>query len=94
MTNKYTPAPWFCIESHVDNGNIWISTPLDYIGEVYSASLHYEITEEQAQTNANLIAAAPELLEALELCLSCTEMSLDDIDESTQEAINKARGIK
>lgn len=104
--NKNTPGPWTCTENHVDNGNMWISTPLDYTGEVYKASEHYSITEEQSRANAQLIAAAPELLEclvALEDIISGLEAELDnagvgDMTECREwwykagQAIVKARG--
>jgi hypothetical protein len=58
---------------------------------------------EEGQANARLIAAAPELLEALEnIALTADQSGLDsqstydgvleDIYEATQEAIRKAKG--
>ncbi len=61
--SKHTPGPW-----RVVFGNrLGIHGPKDEIGWpkpiVYNAGL---CTDEEAQANAQLIAAAPELLEALE----------------------------
>ena len=63
--SKHTPGPWDCSQVHVDNGNFWIGTAKDYIGELYPANSDLCISEEEAEANARLIAAAPVLLEAL-----------------------------
>jgi len=63
---KHTLGPWQCTETHPDNGTIWIDTTLDHIGEVYGACKDLDISEEQAKANAQLIAAAPDMLQALQ----------------------------
>lgn len=50
------------------------------------------------ESNANLIAAAPEMLEALESTLSCIDSWTNDdvvgpIIKKAQDAIKKARGV-
>lgn len=103
---NYTPGPWrvipdggdgrFCIRDtrnhsfFVCNGGpkFWGSggiTP-----DVYS-----EYTEETLQSNANLIAAAPDLLEALVTILeqNCFEPE-SNIGQICETAIAKAKGIQ
>lgn len=58
---KHTPGPWL-----IDEYN-QIFSPIveEYIAEVYFSE-SYAIPENEAQANAKLIAAAPELLEAVQ----------------------------
>lgn len=56
---------------------------------------HYEVSKEEAEANARLIAAAPDLLEALELTLNavCLAGWYDDYSAvKAREAIAKAKG--
>jgi hypothetical protein len=69
-------------------------------GKAVIESIPYgEISEETAEANANLIAAAPELLEALERCEVLVRLRIEnDIDDETtaghmaRAAIAKAKG--
>lgn len=88
---QHTPAPWkidaecsavgnnFCIHDTVDN--LHIAETLQIFG--------------QDEANARLIAAAPELLYALENLLAvknCEGGTMFDSDEIARAAIAKARG--
>jgi hypothetical protein len=96
---QHTPAPW-----RVAFGNrLEIHGPKDEIGWpksiVYNAGL---CTDEEAQANARLIAAAPELLQALDDLESLVSGWLSDANSSSRgipaiitarAAIAKARGV-
>jgi len=90
MTNKFTPGPW-----------IWGS---GYRG-LYGAGpdnevLDYEPYEnmwlahtEHREANARLIAAAPALLEALQVCLDYGSMTGSAwVEDQAREAIKQALG--
>lgn len=61
--NKYTPGPWHVAE-RVDDGDVLYTVEADNLPVAYI----YRKAEREA--NARLIAAAPELLEALEELLA------------------------
>lgn len=71
--SKHTPGPWFCTENdgsfvrHVDNNRIQIGSPLDYIAEIidYGGGDGENQNDAEQEANARLIAAAPDMLEAL-----------------------------
>lgn len=74
MKTKHTPGPWNCPrifykdgyftgQAHKDNGNC----PFEVFGE----------TREEAEANARLIAAAPDLLECLKWATVFAEISRD-----------------
>ena len=82
---KDTPWPW---EITDDDGELKIVQP---------GSIEYGRGEVSGQDNANLIAAAPELLEALQKMLSkAYKQNWNDAYpeelKSAQDAINKALG--
>jgi hypothetical protein len=73
--SAHTPGPWFVRDMHPTNAtyNVGVSNPTDplmvYVDEV---AVIYRIktgSESQHLANAQLIAAAPELLAALRTCL-------------------------
>lgn len=89
--SKHTPGPW----SHDGDGEILAQ---DNVVVVYS---HGGQRAVQTDEDANLIAAAPDLLEALELALSALAHCKADIGYSSLQskaarkanaAIAKARG--
>ena len=104
---KHTPGPWVILKGYDGTvevsasrpyriNNISAGTPL--ICDVYQ---HPEFDGFSSQANANLIASAPELLEALRLMVALEEENLrsgDDIDvcfelESARAAIAKATWV-
>lgn len=97
---KHTPGPWDVFE-----GTVCIyTTTLEKGAGVAMAGMAARTPEEQ-QANARLIAAAPELLEAVELLLFSSEwadetgyvqdvgfMDLGDIQAKARAAVTKAKG--
>lgn len=90
MENKFSKTPWIA----GDNGYVYCDDALG--SAVAKCDLEYTvaITGEQRKANAKLIAAAPELLEALELALTLlqnpsNEATNEDIKE-IENAIKKA----
>ena len=91
MTQKHTPGPW--------GGN---GGPMVYTrGANFIGMVHYD--DEVAKANTRLIAAAPELLEALEAVMALEdntspfggELQQDRIErtiEAARAAIAKAKG--
>jgi hypothetical protein len=101
---QHTPGPW------ATNGPALIVTNDAWHHEIaivknqnnnHSGS---NVSPEESEANACLIAAAPELLEALELLMNSRWLSIDhdynrtraacDLREVAIAAINKARGIE
>jgi hypothetical protein len=58
----HTSGPWTVIEK-CEGTQVIVSGPEDWVG----VALVYGDTDEEAEANARLIAAAPELLDAIEL---------------------------
>lgn len=95
MTTNHTPGPW----KKARNSSFWeVVTPfqdqlIDEANE-FSPSVAYAwgSTEEEAEANASLIAAAPDLLEA---CQAADWNNLDlpeFVREKLSAAISKATG--
>lgn len=105
---KHTPGPWRIWSSGVlGRGKQFIhagkgeSPCLDKSFRCVAAIGELEMTPEESEANARLISAAPELLEALELCVK----RMAELQEHTSyplawprvvamEAIAKAKGTK
>lgn len=80
MTHKHTPAPWKVHKVEWQgNYNKYLDVGPD-LRTVVSVLGKFEAEDvgEEARANAHLIAAAPELLEALENTLWLLEKTLDD----------------
>lgn len=88
MTTKHTPGPWHYAECQM--GTPFVDT--ESVGDLFAAAL--PLDEERA--NANLIAAAPELLAACEAALACLNFFGSDQIEPfrvrCRAAIAKAKG--
>ena len=81
MGIKHTPAPW-----HVANG-VQVRSEKDQLARVWM------MRAGEGKANARLIAAAPELLEALESALTILIDSVGDFDyDKARAAIAKAKG--
>ena len=104
MSEKFTKGPWYADK----NGKIWRNIPSDlyeYGGKIagdmplaFVSKGWYEKDETPypQQANANLIAAAPDMYEALEkVCHDCDDTgTIDDECKSCSiyKALRKARG--
>ena len=93
--SKHTPGPWVVAGPNLidqADAGIWGSGEFDFVICDMQRD-GYEDAEQGA--NARLIAAAPDLLEALEYCLDCLgdEFALPaDCQNNARAAIAKARG--
>lgn len=110
---KFTPGPWEHIDEYQDTaGQVIDRAGFSFI-DVCNCSIktdvpenehwanskdyHRELPPEEQKANANLIAAAPELLEALEVILDDSPSSIlrfEEAIEKAREAISKAYGEK
>jgi hypothetical protein len=89
MTTSHTPGPWL----HIGQGDVVARSDKYCGGEKDIASVFLTRNDED-EANANLIAAAPDLLEALKRLMGGTT-TLQDAQEAAQEAraaIAKATG--
>lgn len=103
MKTQHAPAPWILSESPTTATRD--SDPLKptYFKHIKSKTIYGRlvgkalgINKEQCEANARLIAAAPELLEALEMI--CKEefpqnSNMADLKEHALKIINKAKGL-
>lgn len=103
---KFTPGPWNVSEFNCDEivCSKKITSPThDYMGRKFNAIcniddneyIHY-FDDEVKEANANLIAAAPDMYEALEIMEIALEASHfpTETKEYVWQALKKARGTK
>jgi len=88
---KFTPGPWYSFDNKSLNGTYWIGPSSFFsIAEVRNGAEDEEYGGDKAElANAHLIAAAPDLYEALEIAvanLRCATVC-SDADEDDEEAI-------
>ena len=91
--SKHTPGPWSVVAGHYP-GIKEISGPSFAIKAVMWAT---DLTEDDYQkryADLRLIAAAPDLLEALEDMLGWQTLAPDDVVTAARAATAKARGEK
>ena len=90
---KHTAGPW-----RTKYGTDYKTKVEAEAGTIAVARIGGEISVAQAEANAHLIAAAPDLLHALaEMCFMATHASLEESEKrrilkKAREAIAKARG--
>ena len=88
--SKHTPGPWYFLPDR--NGRLQVGPSINYtVAEMCATPL------EGQEANASLIAAAPELFEALEASLALIELGIPfegAITRKIREAIAKATGEK
>lgn len=98
---KHTPGPWTILKQETELGNnltIVAPDPGDpqpwYVAEVYKEC--GQVPEEEVDGNANLIAAAPDLLYALKQIVQDLPANRDWLDPvielAAKDAIAKATG--
>lgn len=93
---KHTPGPWFIGDDNNAGCEVIagpVAIPLDRMGRSPDAGGEYVISREEMIANSRLIAAAPDLLAALERLerLSGSAMATDDpAREWARAAIAKA----
>ena len=85
---KFTPGPWFANRRYIG-----VPRHKSFIGEARDGNGNWSDTE-RSIANAHLIAAAPELYEALTRCkFDSLNMTFADL-EFCKAAMAKARGEK
>lgn len=91
MKTQHTPAPW-TIKEHEDKNHGIDITEGDNGKVIANVTSHFIAEHTEAQANAKLIAAAPELLEALKELIEYLgeEWQQDQFIIKAQAAINKA----
>lgn len=98
---KYTPGPWKAVSDVKNAGCLLVNPAVESkLGTpICRIDLYSDAKNDQRQANASLIAAAPELLEALQSVLAWCHSPTDtrttsDIEDIVVSAIAKARGQK
>ncbi len=87
MTNKHTPSPWIVASDKTSVLQVTSDTDSPFPCVVDCDSGYNSMSFEEAQANARLISAAPDLLAALEVRLA----QIKALREA-RAAITKARG--
>ena len=94
MEFKGTPAPWEITAEHLDTR---LQINHGHIDLWFGDAVADQVTRDQAEANANLIASAPELYEALkavyERCLPYEDCDIA-LFEQAKQALAKATGKK
>jgi hypothetical protein len=91
---KHTEGPW----KVSGNTELCITDVYDFSRFIGSASImgsnnNFKESYEEAKANARLMSAAPDLLDALESCVSYGSMTGDEwVIEKARAAIAKAKG--
>lgn len=87
---QHTPGPWHIMKPLESNGYVWVNPMGGMCGEIATA---WPISQGSAEANARLIAAAPDLLEALQGFLVMTEGHfMEPQQKAAKAAIAKALG--
>ncbi|MGB4499148.1 MAG: hypothetical protein WBI40_10675 [Methylococcaceae bacterium] len=86
--SNHTPAPWSV--SNFTTGSVFSGNNM--VASVYPCEMDDESKSIEREANANLIAAAPDMLEALIGMMNVTVMSKNGELEKARAAIAKATG--
>jgi hypothetical protein len=87
MTVKHTPGPWTVDEIDVGRTAHILGGVSNFCAEIVAT---VALEGQESQANARLIAAAPDLLEALRRALWCLDHEQYDQDDPYYGAINAA----
>lgn len=87
MTTKHTPGPW---SNHLVDDTV-VVIPRRPLPQQISALGHSEVADDEDYANARLIAAAPELLQALIDVVRVADRATVEFD-AARAAIAKATG--
>lgn len=82
METPYTTGDWYAKEGQIvaqDTGKTLALIP------------YHDESDKEQTANANLMAAAPSLLKAIEQLLNCPDLSFDELENETRQAIQDAR---
>lgn len=88
-TNKFSPGPWYLCKHAGEHSQGIASEERDY-----DIALVYNRYEDEYQANADLIAAAPCLLEALEEFMEYEGLTFPDPEEMRQTFLKAYRAIR
>ena len=98
MKTTHTAGEWTLNEQNREDMTIRAGKNGFVIAEVTSTGVaHFLGNQSEAEANARLIAASPDLLEALQSCLNWAKNGNQEhliVFEAAQAAINKATGNK
>lgn len=86
--SKHTPGPWFSLPGHSHIGFIDIQSGIEVVAQVTQSD---NVPTDQDLANANLIAAAPKMLDALKTAHS--HISDDALRAWVGSVICEAEGI-
>lgn len=90
MTTKRTPAPWKVEKTHEGDYLAIFGSGLRIADMAGCVNPKYAFMPDEVKANARLIAAAPELLEALKWALDVMEIHEVGIGCGTQKAARTA----
>lgn len=97
MKTKHTKGPWFLFDDGNREDSSDIITVPGEDGSEDVAIIPTDLPLKQRKANARLIAAAPDLLKALELLMDCrtctTKNKWDKAGRLAKVAIEKAGGV-
>ena len=87
--SPHTPGPWRVVEEDLRGGRHY-SIAANAMPDGYVMDGIHE--DDNGEANATLMAAAPDLLAALEYVMSAHGEQLDDAFDKAQRAIARAKG--
>lgn len=95
MNAKHTPGPWTIGDENNQHVEICIGDAVANLDRQDRYGLHMVFSREEMLANAHLIAAAPDLLEALDAALEAECRLMDyrpEWEDHARAAIAKAKG--
>lgn len=93
MSAKHTPGPWRFYTEPQPNGCPIVGNGRGLMLAMLAHSVNYPDQRDEANANARLIAAAPELLDALQWLVDLMPDPELDIDTVQREQVIKAKAV-